>query len=146
MTARVAEGAVSDRPTFIPARHTAAFKAGLAIYEGAPMIEAELFQHVSYCRRPSNRRRFITDCLESNWLIRSGDKIDLSPAARAHLGQQGEDQPEPVSIDRIAGIRDLGSVYARPPLSKRNMPNSRGFRDDVPEYSVRVGQSFRTVA
>lgn len=133
----------------IPQPHTAAYKLAQVIYNEGPQTEAEMFSKVAYDRKGAARRELIVMWVALDWLKSMGEKVGIGHAAIAHFDALAkEEKPEqatPKYVGQIAAPRDFGNVYERPPLSRRNIPDPRGFRIDIPDYSVRIGQSFRTV-
>ena len=135
--------------TIIPPAHSTAYRIAALIHEQGAMSSANIFRAIEYNPRPHNRRQLIADQLQKGWLIQSGDKIGISHRAIEHferLVQQEAPESSAKFVGQVACARDTGSVYDRPPLSKRYSPNVRGFRADVPEFSARDHQSFFTQA
>ncbi|WP_306393406.1 hypothetical protein [Telluria beijingensis] len=85
----------------------------------------------------------IQRAMTSGWLTEQADgRINLSQAARAHYDKLvGLEVVE--YVGQIAAVRTPPDVFARPPLSKKYIPNPRGTRRDIPAWSLRAaGTSF----
>lgn len=120
--------------------------AGQYLHKHGPKTTREVFAITGIGRKLSEKRGALQTAIRSGWLLENaaGD-IDISEFARAHYDKlAGEKPAEPVG--QIAAMRTSPDVFARPPLSKKYIPNPRGTRQDIPAWSVRTGQSFHTKA
>lgn len=126
----------------IPAPHTASYRASAHLHKSGPLTPEQLLAAVHFAAKPSSRLISLDSVLRTGWLVEIAGKIDISEDARSFF-----EGVEPVKLaGQIAAVRDHGSVYDRPALSRKHIPSSRGNRDDVPEFSVRAPVSFRTLA
>lgn len=127
-------------------RNGTSYAAGQHLHKVGPLTERELFAAVPFGGRNVVAADVLQRALTSGWLVVSADgKIDISSFARAHYDEVAG-EPAPKYVGQIAAIRQPADVFARPPLSKRFMPNPRGTRQDIPAWSVRSGASFHTKA
>ena len=127
-------------------RGSAADIAGLYLHKNGPQTTRALFAIAGFGHKLSEKRRALQTAIRSGWLLENaaGD-IDISNFARACYDKlAGEKKSAPVG--QIAAAREPADVFARPPLSKRFIPNPRGSRLDIPDWSVRSGASFHTKA
>jgi hypothetical protein len=129
-------------PTRIPHITSTAHRAAKHLHKTGTLSRADLFAQVHFGNTRSNREQMLDSAIANGWLIESQAGVAISPTLRAHFDSL--EAPEPVYTGQIAGPR-TNSAYDRPALSRKFIPNARGFRDDVPEFSVRQAQSFRSV-
>lgn len=128
----------------IPKANIAAYKAGAMIYKEGPKTEVELFQAIDF-GTPGNRASKIANAIAGGWLIDIGGKIGIGEFARKHFAGEDE-EPAPAYVGQVATVREpLTPLYSSPPLSAKYRVSSKGFRDDVPEYSVREQMRFSTL-
>lgn len=127
----------------IPHIASTAHRAAKHLHQTGTLPRFELFTQVHFGNTRSNREQMLDSAIANGWLIESQAGVAISPTLRAHFDSLKA--PEQAKfIGQIAGPR-TSSAYDRPPLSKRFIPSSKGTRDDVPEFSVRQSQSFRSV-
>jgi hypothetical protein len=120
--------------------------AGVYLYRNGPTPEKDLFAALAVTLAPHLQAEVLARAIRAGWLAITADgNLDCSKAARAHYQEVfGEKVIEPVG--QIAAPRRAPTVYERPPLSKKYIPNSRGSRQDVPDWSVRpTGFGFKSV-
>lgn len=126
-------------------RGTAAYAAGAYLHKHGPMNQHALFAVVDMGHKTGHQEDTLQRAIRSGWLLEQDDgKIGISSFARAHYDQLEGEKARPAG--QIAAMRQPADVFARPPLSKRFIPNPRGTRQDIPAWSVRSGASFKTVA
>jgi hypothetical protein len=131
-------------PAHTPHITSTAHRAAKHLHKTGTLSRADLFAQVHFGAKRSNREQMLDSAIANGWLIESRAGVAISPMLRAHFDSL--EAPKPVKfIGSTAGPRDTGSAYDRPQLSRKFIPNARGFRDDVPEFSVRQSQSFRSV-
>lgn len=118
---------------------------GQYLYKNGPATEADICNQVLAGATSDQQGETIQRALRSGWFTVTADgKIDCSASTRAHYDRlAGIVKVKPVG--QIAAPR-TNEVFARPPLSKKYIPNSRGSRLDIPAWSVRSGASFHTKA
>lgn len=135
----------SNKGTRTAMRGTAAYAAGAYLHKHGPMSQHALFAVIDMGHKTGHQEDTLQRAIRSGWLLEQDDgKISISSFARAHYDQlEGEKER---SVGQIAALRQPADVFARPPLSKRYIPNPRGTRQDIPAWSVRTGQSFHTKA
>lgn len=132
-------------PNRVASRGTAAYAAGEYLYKHGAQTAQGLFAAIDFTRKSTPPEEALQRALSYGWLLDRDGKIDISPFARAHFDKlAGVEVIRPAG--QIAALRESVNVFTRPPLSKKNMPNSRGIRQDIPAWSVRSGQSFHTKA
>lgn len=130
----------------IARQDTFSFAAGEHLYKNGPMHERDLLANLVCGLRANDQREALQGAIQAGWLrIAADDKIECSPFARAHYDQR-EGKIAVKSTGDVALPRLAFNAFQRPPLSKRHIPNSRGSRQDVPAWSVRIKQSFHTKA
>ena len=120
--------------------------AGVYLYKNGPTPEKDLFAALGVTLAAHLQAEVLQRAIRAGWLSVAKDgNLDCSKGARAHYEEVfGEKVIEPVG--QIAAPRRAPTVYERPALSKKYMPNSRGSRQDVPDWSVRpAGFGFKTV-
>lgn len=126
-------------------RGTAAYAAGAYLHKHGPMNQHALFALIDMGHKTSHQEDTLRRAIRSGWLLEQDDgKISISSFARAHYDKLEGEKARPVG--QIAAMRQPADVFARPPLSKRFIPDPRGTRQDIPAWSVRTGQSFHTKA
>lgn len=107
------------------------------------MPAAELFTLADFGKKSNVKQGVLDRAINIGWLQVIGGAISLTANAIAYFDDL--ESPQPAYIGQIATSR-ASSAYDRPPLSRRFIPNVRGTRDDVPEFSVREHQHFHTQA
>ena len=124
-----------------PTRGTAAFAAGEHLYKHGPMKEQDLEAALDAIGEAKLKGDALQRALRTGWLtVQQDGRVAVSLSAR-------------VFYDRLAGIVQVkyvgqpaaprhSDVFARPALSKKYIPNTRGSRQDIPAWSVREKASF----
>lgn len=129
----------------IPHVQTTRYKIGAMLYKRGPLSRAELFTHIKSGSSTENSARMLRRAIDDGWLTEINGAIYVGAIAMLHFGANcPTEESTPKYVGQIATSR-MSSVYDRPPLSKRFIPSSKGTRDDVPAFSVRESQSFRSV-
>jgi hypothetical protein len=118
----------------VPAKPTASYRASEHIFEHGPTLAADLFAAGIFGEKKFNRNATLERALASGWLIETGNLIDISAFARKHFEQV--EKPTEKHIGIAAAKREY-NAYLQPPLSKRFLTSSKGFRDDAPTWSHR---------
>lgn len=118
----------------------AGFLAAEFIYghDCLPLTTAALYVAIDFGKNAHSRTCALSCGISSGWLARNqrGD-ICITPEAVAYF--DGPEAPTPKFQGQPATKREpLTSVYARPELSAQYKPNSKGTRNDVPDFSVRA--------
>ncbi|MEH6434319.1 hypothetical protein [Massilia sp. DD77] len=129
------------------ARGTIPYVAGEYLHKNGPQTSRDLFAAVHFGTKTTHKEDSLQAAIRSGWLTETLDgKIAVSQAAREHYDQEaGEAKVKPVG--QIAAVRQPVNVFTQPPLNKRYIPNPRGMRQDIPEWSVRpAGFVFKSVA
>lgn len=125
-------------------RGTASYAAGEYLHKHGPMSPHALFAVVDMGHKSGHQEDTLQRGIRSGWLVQQDDgKISISTFARAHYDTLEGEKVRPVG--QIAAMREQPSVFARPALSKKYIPNSRGIRQDIPAWSVREQASFKSV-
>lgn len=126
-------------------RNGTSYAAGEYLHKNGPQTERALFAAIPFGSRCTRAEDVLQRALTSGWLSLLPDgRIGISSFARAHYDQLSGEAELPVG--QIAAVRTPADVFARPPLSKKYIPNPRGTRQDIPVWSVRTGASFFTKA
>lgn len=120
----------------VPRQSQASYKAAQLLLSG-PMAERELFAAIDFGPKPCLRNEALTRAIDTGWLVRNHDLIDLTEFAREHF----EDAPKPVFVGKAAEPRSI-NVMDRPAY----VPPKRLPRDDEPDWSLRARPSFFTKA
>ena len=122
------------------------YNAAAHIYQHGPQTRDQLFAVIDFGGKLTHMQDKLDRALASGWLVQVADgQIDCGAVAReyfAHKAGEQDDKP----LGQIAAPRQQPNVFTRPPLSKRHIPNPRGLRQDIPEWSVRAGASFKSLA
>jgi len=135
----------SNKGTRTAMRGTAAYAAGAHLHKHGPMNQHALFAVVDMGHKTGHQEDTLQRAISSGWLVEQDDeKINISSFARAHYDQLEGEKERPVG--QIAASREPADVFARPPLSKRFIPNPRGTRQDIPAWSVRSGVRFKNLS
>lgn len=125
----------------IPDIDSDSYVAARWIYDNGPRTDVELFAAGHFGGRKSydiTLQRAIT----TGWLVvTERGQIACGEAALDHF----DGVEKPVWVGEKAASPSI-NLMTRPPLSRRHIPNPRGPRADVPDWSVRGPVSFRTVA
>lgn len=131
-------------------RGSAAYLAAAYIFKNGPQMPDDLFAVIDFGPKKSNKQDKLDRAVCSGWLTQGPTwAVDIGDLARAHFEAEagiGEDEEKVEYIGQIAATREPANVFARPPLSKKYIPNPRGMRQDIPEWSVRSCISFHTKA
>ncbi|MGJ9420436.1 hypothetical protein ACHAC9_22170 [Massilia sp. CMS3.1] len=135
----------SNNQTRIAKQDSFSFAAGVHLYKNGPMHERDLLADLASALRAQDQLDALQCAIQAGWLkITSDDKVECSPFARAHYDQL-EGRITAKQMGDIALPRVGFNAYDRPPLSKKNIPNSRGMRLDMPDWSMRpAGFGFKS--
>lgn len=127
-------------------RGTIPYFAGEYLYKNGPQTPAALFAAVDFGPKVYQKEEALQCALRSGWLSECLDgKIACSQAARDHYDAVSG-KVKVKYVGQIAATREPINVFARPPLSKRYIPNPRGLRQDIPAWSIRESASFKSLA
>lgn len=128
-------------------RGSAAYQAAEYIFKNGPQLPDRLFAAIDFGPNMSSKQEKLDRAVNSGWLIQGADcQVKCGEVARAHFKAEAGIEEEVKPLGQIAALREPVNVFARPPLSKKYIPNPRGMRQDVPEWSVRAGASFKSLA
>lgn len=124
---------------------TAAYKAAAVILAEGPMLTLELFARVHFGETADSRRMTLHRAMADRWLqMDTSGYLEVTPECRAFLNERAAEDAKPVG--QIATGPTI-NMLTRPPLSRKYLTNSRGTRQDQPEWSKRPeGFTLRTVA
>jgi hypothetical protein len=128
-------------PTEVP------YRAGEYLFKNGPVSKEGLFLAVPFPHAPLRREDALQRAIRAGWLIETLDgKIACSSTAIEFYEDKAyEAATKPMG--QVAGPRNQVNLLDRPSLSKKNMPNSRGIRQDIPKWSERpVGFGFKSIA
>jgi len=135
--------------TSMAGRQAAQYIAAGHIFKHGPQTPSELFSIANFGLKNHVRNTRLERAIDSGWLVETTEgKVDIGVAARKHFELEAAevnaagDKP----VGQIAAPRQPADVFGRPPLNKKYIPNRRGSRQDVPEWSVRADASFKTLA
>lgn len=127
-----------------PAESSGPYRAALLIQQSGPMSRDDLLAKVHFAERKSSASLVLNHAVRSGWLAETRHGIELGHEALRHFGHQVAAAKK--YVGQVAAPRTpLIPLYERPPLSAKYRVSSKGFRDDVPEYSVREGVRFSTL-
>lgn len=123
---------------------TAADLACQHIHKNGAATSCELFAVANFGQKPSDKTDSLKRMLVTGWLVERDDgKFDIGQIARQHYDQLAAAEGPVAPVGQIAGVRTAPDIFARPPLSKKYIPNPRGTRRDIPAWSQRAaGTSF----
>lgn len=131
-------------------RSAASYNAAAYIFEHGPQTPEQLYAVADFGHKMTHKQDKLDRALANGWLVQGSDgKIDIGTIARAHFASESEEgvEQDGKPIGQIATPRQQSSVFARPPLNKRHIPNPRGTRQDIPGWSVRpAGFSLKSVS
>ncbi|MFK3741411.1 hypothetical protein [Massilia sp. TN1-12] len=126
-----------------PLRRSAVYKTAELIIATGPRTLESLFVAVDFGVK-SSRAEKLRLAFEANWLVQDKDgQIDVTDFARNHIAAQ---TPKMQYIGEITPAQYRPNIYASQGLSKKNIPNRRGQRNDIPAWSVREIGSSQTKA
>ena len=120
----------------IPPANAAIHRAAFVIFEAGPQTPAALFASIDFGKAYSRLGK-IDSAIRNGWLIDIDGKVGISDRARTYFSGKPE-ASAPKYVGQMATIREP-YAYEAAPLSKRHIPNSKGNRADVPEFSIRDG-------
>jgi hypothetical protein len=120
--------------------------AGEYVYKNGPTAEDALLSAVESPMPSYRKAESLQRAIQSGWLsVAQNGHIECTPLARAHYDEMGGKVPVKY-IGQMAAPRLAVNAFERPPLSKKHLPNSRGTRQDVPDWSVRpAGFGFKSI-
>ena len=125
-------------------RGTASYAAGEYLHKNGPMSPHALFAVVDMGHKVGHQEDTLQRGIRSGWLDQQDDgRIGISNFARAHYDQLEGEKVRPAG--QVAAMREPVSVFTRPALSKKHIPNPRGLRQDIPAWSVREKTSFKSL-
>lgn len=135
----------------MPAQGTASRMAAEYLFKNGPATELEILMAVDFgCDRAKREEKLQRSIGAGVLTQRADDKLDCSAEAKAFFEKLAGDQGETKPIGEIKPAPTLpqyrGDWRASSGLSKRNIPNSRGTRLDIPEWSIRDRVTFHTKA
>jgi len=130
-----------------PRLGTAADLACQHIRKSGAATSCELFAVANFGQKPSDKTDSLKRMVATGWLVERHDgKFDIGQIARQHYDQLAAAEQPVATASQIAAAREPVHFLTRPPLRKAYMPNSRGTRLDIPEWSIPARRSFHTKA
>lgn len=127
-------------------RGSAAYLAAGYIFKNGPQLPDALFAAIDFGSNMSTRQEKLDRAVHSGWLTQGSTwVVDIGDRARAHFEAEAGIEETAKPLGQIAAFREPVNVFTRPPLSKKHIPNRRGSRQDVPEWSVRADASFKSL-
>ena len=126
-----------------PIKSSAIYKAAELIITAGPrsmeVLQAEIDMGPKHARQKKLDHAF-----DIGWLCGTpAGTIDVTEKTREHFASL---EPGSKPIGQITPAQYRPSVFGSQGISKKNIPNSRGTRIDIPEWSVRKDVSFHTKA
>jgi len=119
---------------------TAADLAGQHIHKHGPATASELFIVANFGPKPSEKALGLRRATATGWLVELEDgKFGIGAIARKHYDEMDAAEKGSGPVGQIAAARTPTDVFARPALSKKYIPNPRGSRLDIPDWSIRAG-------
>jgi hypothetical protein len=125
-----------------PTTRSAIYKAIALILDKGPQTVEQLMTTIDFGAHGTQKSK-IRQAIEADWIFETpAGTIDVTERTRQHFTAP---EPKAEYIGQITPAPQW-NVFARPPLSRKNIPNSRGMRQDVPAWSVRPeGFSIKSV-
>lgn len=126
-----------------PFKSSAIYKAAELIITAGPrsmeVLQAEIDMGPKHARQKKLDHAF-----DIGWLCETPARtIDVTEKTRQHFAEQ-ESGSKP--IGQITPAQYRPNVFASQGLSKKNIPNRRGMRLDIPEWSVKPdGYSIKSI-
>ena len=134
----------SNNTTGRAKRGTASYAAGEYLHKHGALTPHALFAVVDMGHKAGHQEDTLQRGIRSGWLVQQDDgKISISNFARVHYDQLEGEKVRPAG--NVAALREPTSVFTRPALSKKHIPNPRGLRQDIPAWSVREKASFKSL-
>jgi hypothetical protein len=140
---------MTAKPKFyVPSKGTAARLAAEHLLKTGPATEAELCAAVDLGCAPYKRAEKLQRAVSTGVLTHGPDgKLDCAPPLRAWFENQERAQEDSKPIGEITPAQYRPSVFASQGISKKNIPNRRGTRLDIPDWSQRPeGFGFKNIA
>lgn len=125
---------------------SAARVAAELICRVGPMHRAALFSQIDFGATSTNRNVALDAAIENGLLHETLDGIVVTAAARAIIEREHPELAPAKYIGQVAAPRTPRDASSIPPLSRRFIPNSKGLRADVPQFSVRSDARYRSLA
>lgn len=127
-----------------PTTRSAAYKAIMQIIASGPRTAEQLFAEVDFGAHSTQKPK-LRQAIQAGWIIEKPDQmLDASQAVRQHFADVA---PKEQYIGQITPAQYRPNIFASSGLSKKNIPNSRGTRTDIPEWSQRPeGFGFKSIA
>jgi hypothetical protein len=127
-----------------PIKSCAIYKAAALISSSGPRSIAALHAEIDFGPKHSREKK-LDHAFDIGWLCETeGGAIDVTENTRQHFAEQ---EPSNKPIGQITPAQYRPSVFASPGLSKKNIPDRRGMRLDIPDWSRRPeGFSLKGVA
>lgn len=119
----------------LPARNSSAYRAAEHIYKHGAIAPHDLFSVVQFTERLSNRMASLERALGSGFLCEVNGLVGITEFARDHFRMHSSDQPAKY-VGEVVQPRSV-DVMNRPALSKKNIPQWRDSRADIPAWSVK---------
>lgn len=120
----------------IPQKSSAIYHAAALIIRCGPHQLVELFASIDF-GPPKNRQEKLDHAFDIDWLRQTPDgRLDVTEKARQHLADQS---PKERYVGQIAPAPSW-NAFERPPLSRKNIPDRRGTRRDIPDWSHRAAE------
>lgn len=113
----------------IPAKHTAAYRAGAYLHANGPKSQTDLLCAIDF-GSPSKARDCLQRAIRSGWLVvTAGDAITLGDLAHAHFTDLGAEEPK--YVGQIVPPRSV-NLMDRPAY----VPERRIVRRDAMDNSL----------
>lgn len=124
-----------------PNTSAAIYKAAALIDEKGPQTIDDLFFEVNFGVQ-NDRMNKLQRAFDIGWLYETPvGTVDLTESTKRHF-----DRKRPSDyVGQITPAQYRPNIYASQGLSKKNIPNSRGMRNDIPNWSVRETVSIKTI-
>jgi hypothetical protein len=127
----------------IPIKSSAIYKAAELINTAGPR-SMEVLQAEIDCGPKKGRQEKFAHAFSIGWLCETpAGTIDVTEKTRQYFSEL---EPSAKPIGQITPAQYRPSVFVSQGLSKKNIPNRRGTRLDIPEWSVRGDVVFHTKA
>lgn len=126
-----------------PLRRSAVYKAAEVIVARGPHAREALLVAVDFGVQGTHTDK-LKQAFDGGWLyLRADGLIDVTEFARNHIAAQA---PKEKYIGQITPSQYRPNVFESQGLSKKNIPNRRGQRNDIPAWSVKPdGHSIKSI-
>jgi hypothetical protein len=125
-----------------PNRSATIYMAAVLIEKQGPMHRAQLYAAMDFGPEKTREGK-LREAFEQDWLCETpAGQIDLTDFSLRHFENQ---KPKELYVGQVAAPAYRPNIFASQGLSKRFIPDRRGPRADVPDWSVRDTVTIKTI-